>query len=157
MLKNAGHSHFLRMDRHASPPFMRPINICSRISAVPQSRSNAGVCSWGLCFSLEKTWSFSPHQTKAHRLVLTSSFCHHLTKADQLDLIWSWGPQCDILSLSHQRWSWIFHQLALTSGLPGAFCITLATIRSWLEYVAILSATTRRSLACLQHVIHDDT
>ena len=53
LLKNACHSHFLQTDNHASLPFtqpiniqhacpfMRPINIFSRISAIPQPRSNS--------------------------------------------------------------------------------------------------------------------
>ena len=42
LLKNAAHSDGLTdgTDRHASLLFMRPINICSGISTIPQPRSN---------------------------------------------------------------------------------------------------------------------
>ena len=40
LLKNVARSYFLQMDRHASLPFIRPINTFSRISTIPQCRSN---------------------------------------------------------------------------------------------------------------------
>ena len=42
-MKNAGHSHLLRMDRHASFPFMQLINIFSKIFTILQPRSNTAI------------------------------------------------------------------------------------------------------------------
>ena len=50
MLKNAGCSHFLQTERRANLQYMRPINIFSRISAIPQPRSNKDMYFDPLCW-----------------------------------------------------------------------------------------------------------